>query len=182
MCNLYLRRSSAKFQYYSIYKLVSCNADTTDLDTGKVVHGVSLVPFTARCKMGWDGPIAVRHLTDISDKKREEIREKLTSLRCQFQGRAYEENLGELVKAKLDVGEELLPFLRGKHGKEATETLFCSELVACSYLVCGLLKPGKPASEYTPGDFTSNADPPVEILQGTLQKELFVKLPFGDNA
>ena len=128
--------------------------------------------------MGWDGPIAVRRLTDISDEKREEIQEKLTFLRGEFQGRAYEEDLGELIKAKLDFGEEFLPFLEGKRGKEAMETIFCSELVSCSYLVCGLLKPGKAVSEYTPRDFTSDAKDPLELTQGTLQKELYVTLPF----
>ena len=152
--------------------------EATDLDTGKVVKGVTLVPFTAMCKMGWDGPIAVRHLTDISDKKREDIKEKLTSLRCQFQGRAYEENLSELLKAKFDFGEEILPFLQGKRGEAAMETIFCSELISCAYLVCGLLKLGKPASEYTPKDFTSEAGEPLEFSEGTLQKELYVTLPF----
>ena len=150
----------------------------TDLDTGKVINGVTMMPFRERCKMGWEDPIAVRHLTDISNEKREEIKEKLTFLRCQFQGRAYEEDLGELIKAKVDIGQEFLPFLQGKRGKAAMETIFCSELVACSYLVCGLLKPGKPASEYTPKDFASNADQPLELREGTLQKELYVNLPF----
>lgn len=139
------------------------------------------MPFTAACKKGWSSPIAIRHLTNITDKKREDIKENLTFLRGEFQGRAYEENLGELVKAKLDFAEDDLPFLQGKRGKEAMETIFCSELVSCSYLVCGLLKPGKAVSEYTPGDFTSTADPPMELLQGsTLQKEMYVKLPFAD--
>ena len=158
---------------------VSCIADTTDLDTGTLSAGVSLVPFTTRCTMGWASPIAIRHLTNITDEKREEIKEKLTFLRGEFQGRAYEENLGELVKAKLDFGEDFLPFLEGKRGKEAMETIFCSELVSCSYLACGLLKPGKAVSEYTPGDFTSTADPPMELLHGsTLQKEVYVNLPY----
>ena len=128
--------------------------------------------------MGWDGPIAVRRLTDITDEKREEIKERLTFLRYHFQGRAYEEDLGELIKAKVDIGEEFLPFLKGERGKEAMETIFCSELVSCSYLVCGLLKPEKPASEYTPKDFASNADEPIEMRVGTLQSELYVTLPF----
>lgn len=153
-------------------------AELTDLDTGKVIKGVSFVPFPPRCTLGWDGPVAVRHLVDISDERREEIRVALMDLREEFQGRPFEDDLFELAKAKLDFADKYLPFFRTKEGEEAKETLFCSELVAFAYIASGLMDTGKPGSEYTPKDFSTKADPPIELKEGKLESEVYVNLPF----
>ena len=154
----------------------------TDVDTGKVIKGVTFVPFPPRCTLGWDGPVAVRHLVDITDERREEIREALMDLREEFQGRLFEDDLFELARAKLDFADKYLPFFRAKEGEEAKETLFCSELVAFAYIASGLLDPGKTASEYTPKDFSTKADPCIELKEGRLESEVYVKLPFMEKA
>ena len=143
---------------------------------------MTLIPFPPRCELGWDGPVAVRHLVDISEEKREAIRETLIDLRTEFQGRPFEKDVFELVRAKVDFMDKYLPFFRAKEGEEALDSLFCSELVSFAYISCGLLKSGKAASEYTPRDFSTKADKPLELIEGKLENEVYVNLPFMKKA
>lgn len=158
------------------------HAEVTDLDTGKVVKGVTLIPFSPRCELGWDGPVAVRHLVDISEEKRQAIGETLMYLRNEFQGRPFEKDLFELVRAKVDFTDKYLPFFRTNEGPDAMDSIFCSELVSFAYIACGLLEPGKAASEYTPRDFSTKAAEPLNLKEGKLESEVYVKLPFMDKA
>lgn len=143
---------------------------------------MTLAPFPPRCELGWDGPVAVRHLVGISEERRKEIGETLMDLRNQFQGRPFEKDVLELVRAKVDFADKYLPFFRANEGPDAMDSIFCSELVSFAYIACGLLEPGKVASEYTPRDFSTKADQPLELREGQLEDELYVKLPFMDKA
>lgn len=137
-----------------------------DVEAGRVVRGVQLVPLSERLKT-YPGKIAVRHL---SQEIAALMWGRLLRFRKRVSGRPYEKNYIQLIKAAYDG-----PF---GENKEDLSSLFCSELVAEAYQQMGLLADGPkdlPSNEYTPRDFSAEARQPLKLLRGySLGKEILV--------
>ena len=132
-----------------------------DLDTQRPVKGVQLVPLSARVAT-YPGEIAIRQLRDCTLGP-EDV-STLMDFRKKVKGKAYEENLIELIRSAYD----------GPWGnnQEELSSLFCSELVAETYQRLGLLGEEKPSNEYTPADFSARVG--LELQIGRLGKERFI--------
>ena len=119
-----------------------------DIDEKRAKKGVQLVPFSERL-LKYNGEFAVRMLSKDLDSTQ---LQKLVEFRTEVRGRDYEKSEIELVKSAYDG-----PF--GKN-QEDLSSLFCSELVAEAYQRMGLLPEAKvkPSNEYTPSDFSSQAN------------------------
>ena len=140
-------------------------SDLTDIQTGKAVRGVQLVGMRDRVDTYSGEKIAVRQLSKSLSK--EQIA-TLGSLRSKFAGKPYEESKIELLKAAADM---LLP-----ENREDLSSLFCSELVAEAYQRMGLLGEKKPSNEYTPEDFSTQADKPLKLKENfKLGSEILIR-------
>ena len=112
----------------------------SDVDAGRAVKGVQLVPLSARVAT-YPGQVAVRLL----DWKRDPDRlAYLDQFRKQAQGRPYELHILELVLAAI----------AGNRTEDA-QSLFCSELAAASYQALNLLPDDPLADNYRPCDFST---------------------------
>ena len=147
-----------------------------DIETGKVRKGVELVPLSLKVFSGWYDRVAVRRLTGINDKQREEMYKQLLLFRKEVQGRPYEKNTIELILASIDAQEKYLSFLRNTH--EDLSSLFCSELVAEAYKRMGILHTTKFSNEFTPDDFSSARDSELKLNFGKLEPEVYIELKF----
>ena len=145
-----------------------------DVETGRAVRGVQLVPLSERIKT-YNGKIAIRRLSKAIT---EPMRKKLLKFRRSVSGRPYEKDYIELIRSAYDG-----PF---GENKEDLSSLFCSELVAEAYQKIGMLaeprkgKPhkGEPSNEYTPRDFSTEAKRPLKLLMGyKLGKEIRIQNP-----
>ncbi len=138
-------------------------SDLKEFDTGKLVKGVRLVVLSEAVQK-YEGEIAIRHLTVNRTPK---MLDDLWKFRDLVRNRPYEESALELIRAAYD----------GPFGAnvEDLSSIFCSELVAESYQVMGLLSEDVPSNEYTPGDFSSDAAEPLRLLKGTLSRERSLK-------
>lgn len=133
-----------------------------DIESGKETKGVQLVSLSKRIQT-YKGEVAVRRLN--ADRTPAMLR-ALQTLRREVAGRQYEADKIELIRAALD----------GPFGanREDLSSLFCSELVAEAYQRMGLLPDGtgaKPSNEYTPKDFSNQANPALPLLVGELWAE-----------
>lgn len=138
-----------------------------DLDTHTMMKGVQLIPMSDRVQT-YEGEIAVRQLQGATLGKSQI--DALMVLRKEIRGRPYEKSEAELVKAAYDG-----PF---GHNEEDLSSLFCSELVAESYQVMGLLPAGKkdkPSNEYVPADFSKDRAGALKLLQGSLGSEVMLR-------
>jgi len=138
-----------------------------DLDTKKVMRGVQLIPLSDRVQT-YDGEIALRRLSGVTLKAQE--LGALMALRKDLRGRPYEKRKIELIKAAYD----------GLFGlnEEDLSSLFCSELVAESYQVMGLLPSGptdQPSNEYVPADFSTGSESQLHLLRGSLGPEIMLR-------
>ena len=117
-----------------------------DLDTQKITQGVQMVSFLDKVKF-YPGNIGYRRLTNVADH--ELNHDAFNELKKSLQGKAFENSIWQIVKAKYD----------GPLGanREDLSSLFCSELIAASYQAFGLLPESKirTSNEYTPSDFSS---------------------------
>jgi hypothetical protein len=117
-----------------------------DLDTKQITQGVQMVSFEEKVKL-YPGSIGYRRLTNIADH--ELHHDSFVKLKTSLQGKAFENSIWQIVKAKYD----------GPLGanKEDLSSLFCSELIAASYQALGLLPASdiRTSNEYTPSDFSS---------------------------
>ena len=143
-----------------------------DIDTGHVIHGVSLIPFDAKVLTGWCKPVAIRKLKGLSESEREELSQIVLGLRDHYRGVPYEENTMELIKATIDIFDDHIGLFRNEGGEEALKSIFCSELVAMAYQRLKLI-PNDPAfNEYTPEDFASSRS--LSLLRGHLEEEIYI--------
>lgn len=78
------------------------------------------------------------------------LEEKLIQARKLLDGRPFEKNLLEFINAGYDG-----PF--GRNTRDIT-TIFCAELVAETWQMCGLLPTDKSSNEYTPSDFSTERE------------------------
>jgi len=144
-------------------------SDVSEYDSSKLVRGVRLVVLS-ECISKYNADIAVRRLTVNRTPK---MRRDLANFRNEVRGRPYEESKMELIKAAYDG-----PFGRNE---EDLSSLFCSELIAESYQVMGLLPKNrsapnyKPSNEYTPADFASTDPKTLPLSKGSLSKPVFLK-------
>ena len=143
-----------------------------DIESGKAINGVQVVPLHHKVFSGWENRVAVRRLTGINTEKRAEIRKKLLKLRKEVHGRPYEKSKLDLIMSSFDFQEEFLEFLQ--NDEEDLSSIFCSELVAMAYIHVGLLSEDKVSSEYTPDDFTSTSG--LKLNFGNLEKEVFIDM------
>ena len=144
-----------------------------DIEEGKALHGVQLLPIRHQIYSGWNDRIAFRRLTGIDDKKRESMCHDLLHFRKEVQGRPYEKNVLDLIWSTFD--PKSIDVFR--NDVEDISSLFCSELVAAAYQRMGLLNKTKVSAEYTPDDFSSDRDSELELIPGCkLEPEVYVEL------
>jgi hypothetical protein len=129
-------------------------SNITDLDTGRAIRGVQLVGLSERIN-SYDGEVAIRQLNKPVGLAREAA---LGVFRSQVAGRPYEENKLELLGAGIDG-------IFADNVKDLS-SLFCSELVAEAFQIMGLLPNHIPSNEFTPADFGSQIDKPLNLLDG----------------
>ena len=150
------------------------NAGLIDIESGKVLQGVQLLPIRYQLYSGWNDRIAFRRLTGINDEKREELYKMLLHYRKEVQGTPYEKSKLDLIRSSFDFNEDFLTFLNNE--EEDLSSLFCSELVAEAYKRMGVLNTTKLSSEFTPDDFTSARDSDLPLSFGRLEPEVYVEL------
>ncbi|MCU7882076.1 MAG: hypothetical protein KZQ66_11060 [Candidatus Thiodiazotropha sp. (ex Lucinoma aequizonata)] len=129
-----------------------------DLKSGMFVNGVQMSPLRDRIRE-YNGEVAIRHLLDFT-LGTEEL-SALKSFRHLVRGRPYERDMAELFSSALPLSNE-----------EDISSLFCSELIAETYQVLGLLDESKPSNEYTPADFSQDAGLPLSA--GALGEEIMI--------
>lgn len=142
------------------------DVDIPCLETGLARGGVQLVPLEARLQ-AYDGDIAYRSLLEVELDA--DSMERVSILRRELLGRAYESSKIELMGAAYDG-----PF--GEQAENLSE-LFCSELVAAAYQALGLVRSGpgeKPSNEYVPADFSEEWER-LEWVRGRLGPEIVLK-------
>ena len=153
-----------------------CTSGLVDVESSKVRKGVELIPLRHKIFSGWYDRVAIRKLSDVSDKQRENMYRELLMFRKEVQGRPYEKNKIELILSAIDAQEKYLSFLRNT--QEDLSSLFCSELVAEAYKRMGVLNTTKFSNEFTPDDFSSARDSYLNLNFGRLDPEVYVELKF----
>jgi hypothetical protein len=130
-------------------------ADLADVESGRSVSGVQLVPLSERLA-SYAGEFKLRALVPAATPA---MQDALAEKRRELAGCPYEQSKLELLRAAWD----------GRFGATKCEhlhSLFCSELVAEAYQAMGLLAEppaGPPSNEYTPRDFARRR---VRLLGG----------------
>lgn len=128
--------------------------------------GVSLFRFTPHCLGAYKGIVAIRHLhldkEDFPPERLREMSQTLNSFVTEMQGRPYEQNIFQLIRAANWFGH---------NQEEDLSSVFCSELVAAAYNRMGLLERPhqRPSNAYIPGDFASkneNQARAVKLVHG----------------
>lgn len=147
-----------------------------DVESGKVVRGVELLPLRHQIYSGWYERVAIRRLTGVDNEQRKQMYKDLLKFRTEVQGRPYEKSDLELARSALDFQEDYLSFLRNTH--EDLSSLFCSELVAEAYKRMGILNTEKLSNEFTPDDFSSARDSKLTLNFGKLEPEVYIELKF----
>jgi hypothetical protein len=124
-------------------------SDQADLVSGRRVKGVQLVQLSARLA-GYEGEVAWRA---VHGRRSAAMNVAAGHFMRAFQGRPYEENQWELLKAALDA----TPVGRNEPDESS---VFCSEMVALLEWHVGImLDAGQPANEFTPADFAGDGLP-----------------------
>ncbi len=129
-------------------------SNIVDMVTGVAHRGVSLVALSERLR-AYKGRTALRAL---SRPLTAEMDEGLQRFRHEVRELPYEDNSMELLKSAWDGG--------GGMNEADLSSLFCSELLAESWMRVGLLGTQQPANEYVPRDFSSGARKPLPLFQG----------------
>lgn len=158
-----------------------------DRFSGIAQAGVQAVLLSQRIRT-YKGDVAFRKLDgQLDPQTRRRMYGKLCSFRRAMQGRPFERNLAELLRAFFDISKERFTSMcrrsSGPNGRDkdtghdalqrrSWSSIFCSELVAGAYQKMGLLvEADKEAKEYTPEDFSSDG-PPLNLQHGAeLRKE-----------
>lgn len=123
-----------------------------DMESGQKRQGVQLVPLSERVA-AYDGKVAVRHI--IEPFNNAELA-ALTAFRSKMKGRPYEQDTIQLARAAIDwAGTENTPDL---------SSVFCTELVAATFMEAGRLGRETPSNEFDPGDFAATAKAPLTFL------------------
>lgn len=110
-----------------------------DALTGEVRKGVQLVPLSERLRL-YDGRVSIRRLTAT---RSDDLRARLGAMREEWKGRPYER-------------DKLSMLLQDRSGlSEDTElaSLFCSELVAETYMRAGWMRRLTAANDFWPSHF-----------------------------
>ena len=152
------------------------NSGLVDIESGKVLQGVELLPVRYQLCSGWNDYVAFRRFTGVDDEQREKMYKELFRFRKEVQGKPYEKSKLDLIRSAFDSNKEYLSFL--ENDEEDLSSLFCSELVAEAYKRMGILDTMKLSSEFTPDDFTSARDSELKLNFGRLEQEIFVELKF----
>ncbi|WP_319524075.1 hypothetical protein [uncultured Desulfosarcina sp.] len=138
-----------------------------DFIDGKLKNGVQINVMSEAVR-GYNGKVAVRHL---SVERTPAMLEGLSRFRKEVKNRPYEDHIIQMVKAVWDgpLGEV----------EEDLSSLFCSELVAEAYQRMGLLPAsetgGKPATEYTPKDFSTEGGRTELLFGAGLGEEIVIR-------
>lgn len=154
-----------------LYEATPNHHNAVDVRTGKVLHGVQVVPFRYKVFSGWYSRVAVRRLVGITDEEREDIYQKLLLFRKQMEGKPYEKNYLELVLAAFNIDQD---WLQSLPDYDNLNSLFCSEMVAAAYQKMGVLDDKASPSDFTPNDFSSVRQ--LKLLKGEFLKEKFFDL------
>lgn len=145
--------------------------------------GVQSVLLSQRLRT-YKGDVAFRKLyCRLDGQARRHMNEELGKFRKKVQGRVFERNLLELLKAFIDPPDsrDLFDTTQERKSQSARRSrekgvnayiakswssIFCSELIAGTYHAMGLLDSSlKLAREYTPKDFSSN-EPGLKLMHG----------------
>jgi hypothetical protein len=138
-----------------------------DFLDGTLKNGVQ-VNVMSEAVNGYNGKVAVRHL---AVERTPAMLDGLSRFRREVKDRPYEAHIVQMVKAVWD----------GPLGQveEDLSSLFCSELVAEAYQRMGLLPKnedgGKPATEYTPKDFSTEGSGSELLLGARLGEEIVIR-------
>lgn len=138
-----------------------------DFFDGTLKNGVQINVMSDAVN-GYNGKVAVRHL---SVERSPAMLEALSLFRQEVKNRPYEDHIVQMVQAVWDgpLG----------HVEEDLSSLFCSELVAEAYQRMGLLPNseagGKPATEYTPKDFSTDGGEIELLLNASLGEEIVIR-------
>jgi len=138
-----------------------------DFFDGTLKNGVQINVMSDAVN-GYNGRVAVRHL---SVERSPAMLEGLSCFRQEVKDRPYEDHIVQMVKAVWDgpLG----------HVEEDLSSLFCSELVAEAYQRMGLLPAsetgGKPATEYTPKNFSAEGGETELLLGAALGDEIVIR-------
>ena len=145
--------------------------------SGRFRAGVQAVLLSQRIRT-YKGDVAFRELNGSLDAHVKRLMDsRLYEFRKLVQGRPFETNFAELLRAFIDVCQDRTKpakrqssdtidrspkIRRGRYRSRSWDSLFCSELVAAAYQEMGLLDPSvKPANEYTPKDFSATPATPL---------------------
>lgn len=151
--NLYVWHSPAEFLQYTPDVLSNRAKQGPQLNSLKPLiksaGGVVYVRKLMRLrKKGQSGAPSLANSVQLGDP----CETGLTGFMRREDPKDYEQNTKQLVYSSLDLG----PIGRNT---EDTSSYFCSELIAKTYQVMGLLNSDEPSNEYTPKDLSSkNSD------------------------
>jgi predicted NAD/FAD-binding protein len=138
-----------------------------DFMDGVLKNGVQINVMSEAVK-GYNGKVAVRHL---SVARTPDMLTGLSQFRQEVKDRPYEDHIIQMVKAVWDgpLG----------HVEEDLSSLFCSELVGEAYQRMGLLPDnecgGRPCTEYTPKDFSTEGGGLELLLGASLGEEIVIR-------
>ena len=113
----------------------------------------------------YDGQVSIRRLEprDVTIDY-----DALASVRELLHYRPYERDILELIRAAHDSG--------WRENVDDLSSLFCSELVAKTYEVLGLIHNTKPSNEYTPKDFSTETGADIRFVENV---QLGVEIPLS---
>ncbi len=137
------------------------NNSVKDLDTGRYIQGVQIVPFEDRFH-NYKGTVAVRRVINPCYKKRHQLR----LYRTESQGIPFEQNVLEMLASAT-----LFKWLRTD--KEDLSSIFCSEHQAEATMALEWLPRDKPSNHYSPKFFGYN----VVWLNGVSYTEIQILKP-----
>jgi hypothetical protein len=138
-----------------------------DFYEGHLKNGVQ-INVMSEAVNGYNGTVAIRHL---SVDRTPGMLDALSRFRQEMKDRPYEAHIIQMVKAVWDgpLG----------HVEEDLSSLFCSELVGEAYQRMGLLPDnecgGKPCTEYTPKNFSTEGGGLELLLGAALGEEIVIK-------
>lgn len=171
-----------KAQYTSqllIWEASTNHAKLVDVQAGMVGTGVEVLPLRNKVFSGWYDRVAIRHLMNITEEKRQEIYKTMLELRKEWMGRAYEKSFVQLALSAINPSDSFLSLFQNT--QEDLSSLFCSELVAAAYQRMNLIKSDRPSNTYTPDDFSSARDSQILCEGVELSEEIYIELKWPSS-
>lgn len=151
-------------QRLGLWESVNSSTHQRTLIDGELRTGVRLVDLMERLHQQPPGTVGVRRLLcnscllkdrddddDDDESERDSFESRLRAFIMSENGKPYEQSIWTLLLAWLDCGNDGCPWFNNSHD---TSAYFCSELVAESLLVTGLLLPNDTTRPPSSAEFT----------------------------